>query len=182
MRAPAGPTAPLAADSGDSRAGAWCGDAVRAGGVHRAGRVQRLMARSTRHERGLHVHDAQRRAGQAPAPRCRLPRRPGLDPWCGNRYGRLIDHGPKSQAVRRTVAFPKEIVPELRVQLDWFAEPGDDGLVFIGPRGRVGSAVRRSAGSGPERGSQWACPICISTIFGIPETRWLRARVRASAS
>jgi len=55
--------------------------------------------------------------------------------------GRLIDHGPKSQAGRRTVAFPKEIVPELRVQLEWFAEPGDDGLVFIGPKG---GRLRRS--------------------------------------
>jgi integrase len=55
--------------------------------------------------------------------------------------GRLIDHDPKSQAGRRTVAFAKEIVPELRLHLEQFAEPGENGLVFIGPKG---GRLRRS--------------------------------------
>lgn len=55
--------------------------------------------------------------------------------------GRLIDHDPKSQAGRRTVAFPKEITAELRWHLECFAQPGDDGLVFIGPKG---GRLRRS--------------------------------------
>jgi integrase len=55
--------------------------------------------------------------------------------------GRLIDDDPKSQAGRRRVAFPKEIVPELRWHLECFAQPGDDGLVFIGPKG---GRLRRS--------------------------------------
>lgn len=55
--------------------------------------------------------------------------------------GRLIDHDPKSQAGRRRVAFPKEIGPELRWHLERFAQAGDDGLVFIGPKG---GRLRRS--------------------------------------
>jgi integrase len=55
--------------------------------------------------------------------------------------GRLIDDDPKSQAGKRTVSFPKEIAPELRWHLATFAEPGPDGLVFIGPKG---GRLRRS--------------------------------------
>ncbi len=55
--------------------------------------------------------------------------------------GRLIDDDPKSIAGRRRVAFPKEIVPELRWHLECFAEPGGGGLVFIGPKG---GRLRRS--------------------------------------
>ena len=55
--------------------------------------------------------------------------------------GRLIDDDPKSQAGRPRVAFPKEIAPELRWHLERFAQPGDNGLVFIGPQG---GRLRRS--------------------------------------
>lgn len=55
--------------------------------------------------------------------------------------GKLIDHDPKSQAGRRVVAFAREIVPELREHLERFAEPGDNGLVFVGP---LGGRLRRS--------------------------------------
>ena len=48
---------------------------------------------------------------------------------------------PKSQAGRRRVAFPQEIAPELRWHLERFAQPGDNGLVFIGPKG---GRLRRS--------------------------------------
>jgi integrase len=49
--------------------------------------------------------------------------------------GRLIEQEPKSRAGRRTVAYPREIVGELRCHLERFAEPGHDGLVFVGPKG-----------------------------------------------
>lgn len=49
--------------------------------------------------------------------------------------GGLRTDSPKSAAGRRTVAFPAELVPELRAHLDRFAQPGRDGLVFIGPKG-----------------------------------------------
>ena len=39
------------------------------------------------------------------------------------------------------MAFPKEMAPELRWHLERFAQPGDDGLVFIGPQG---GRLRRS--------------------------------------
>jgi integrase len=55
--------------------------------------------------------------------------------------GRLIEQEPKSRAGRRTVAFPREIVGELRWHLESFAEPGPDGLVFVGPKG---GRLRRS--------------------------------------
>ncbi|MGO9781914.1 MAG: tyrosine-type recombinase/integrase [Streptosporangiaceae bacterium] len=56
--------------------------------------------------------------------------------------GRLIDAGPKSRAGTRTVAFPREIVSELRWHLECFAQSEKDGgLVFVGP---LGGRLRRS--------------------------------------
>jgi integrase len=55
--------------------------------------------------------------------------------------GRLIEQEPKSRAGRRTVAFPREIVGELRWHLECFAEPDREGLVFVGPKG---GRLRRS--------------------------------------
>lgn len=55
--------------------------------------------------------------------------------------GRLVAETPKSRAGRRTVAFPPELVPELRWHLERFSEPGDRGLVFVGPKG---APLRRS--------------------------------------
>jgi integrase len=48
---------------------------------------------------------------------------------------------PKSRAGKRTVAFPEEIADEIRWHLERFAEPGKDGLVFVGPNG---GKLRRS--------------------------------------
>jgi integrase len=55
--------------------------------------------------------------------------------------GGLVPETPKSKAGRRTVAFPAELVPELRWHLDRFAAPGQRGLVFVGPKG---ASLRRS--------------------------------------
>ena len=55
--------------------------------------------------------------------------------------GKLIVQAPKSRAGRRTVAYPREIADELRWHLERFAEPGDDGLLFVGP---LGGGLRRS--------------------------------------
>jgi integrase len=55
--------------------------------------------------------------------------------------GPLRAETPKSRAGRRRVAFPAELVPELRWHLERFAEPGQRGLVFVGPKG---AALRRS--------------------------------------
>ena len=55
--------------------------------------------------------------------------------------GGLRAETPKSRAGRRTVAFPPELVPELRWHLDRFALPGRRGLVFVGPKG---APLRRS--------------------------------------
>jgi integrase len=49
--------------------------------------------------------------------------------------GALVAETPKSRAGVRTVAFPPELVPELRWHLERFAEPGEQGLLFVGPQG-----------------------------------------------
>jgi integrase len=48
--------------------------------------------------------------------------------------GGLRPDTPKSQAGKRTVAFPAEIAPEIRWHLERFAQPGERGFVFIGPK------------------------------------------------
>lgn len=55
--------------------------------------------------------------------------------------GKLLEDTPKSRAGRRVVSVPREIVPDLQVHLDEFAEDGPDGRVFVGPRG---GPLRRS--------------------------------------
>lgn len=55
--------------------------------------------------------------------------------------GGLRPETPKSKAGRRTVAFPAELVPELRWHLERFAEEGQRGMVFVGPKG---GRLRRS--------------------------------------
>lgn len=55
--------------------------------------------------------------------------------------GGLLPETPKSRAGRRTVAVPDELVPELRWHLERFAESGERGLVFVGPKG---APLRRS--------------------------------------
>jgi integrase len=42
---------------------------------------------------------------------------------------------------KRTVSFPAEIAPEIRWHLERFAEPGERGFVFLGPKG---GQLRRS--------------------------------------
>jgi integrase len=49
--------------------------------------------------------------------------------------GGLRPDTPKSAAGRRVVSFPPEIVPDLRIHLDRYAEAGPRGLVFVGPKG-----------------------------------------------
>lgn len=44
---------------------------------------------------------------------------------------------PKSDAGRRGVTIPAAIVPAIRDHLDRFAQPGENGLVFVGPLGGV---------------------------------------------
>ena len=49
--------------------------------------------------------------------------------------GALLTEPPKFRAGLRTVSFPVEIVQDLRDHLALFAEPGSQGLVFVGPKG-----------------------------------------------
>ncbi|MFG2474158.1 tyrosine-type recombinase/integrase [Streptomyces fagopyri] len=55
--------------------------------------------------------------------------------------GVLFDKAPKSDAGVRPVAFPTELLPEVKRHLDSFAGAGRDGHVFLGPQG---GRLRRS--------------------------------------
>jgi integrase len=77
--------------------------------------------------------------------------------------GPLRAETPKSRAGRRRVAFPAELVPELRWHLERFAEPGERGLVSSARRApRCGG--RTSARSGARPGPRRALLICIFMI------------------
>lgn len=55
--------------------------------------------------------------------------------------GSRVLGSPKSDAGRRAVAIPEPLIPYLRWHLQRFAEPGTDGLVFVGEKG---APLRRS--------------------------------------
>ncbi|MFF7330888.1 tyrosine-type recombinase/integrase [Streptomyces sp. NPDC008150] len=55
--------------------------------------------------------------------------------------GALLDKAPKSDAGIRPVAFPTELLPDVKRHLDNYAGPGRDGHVFLGPQG---GRLRRS--------------------------------------
>lgn len=55
--------------------------------------------------------------------------------------GALFDKAPKSEAGVRPVAFPTELLPDVKRHLDAHAGPGRDGHVFLGPQG---GRLRRS--------------------------------------
>jgi integrase len=55
--------------------------------------------------------------------------------------GRPSSRSPSHGLAAGRLAFPREIVGELRWHLECFAEPGDDGLLFVGPQG---GRLRRS--------------------------------------
>ncbi|MFC5959697.1 tyrosine-type recombinase/integrase [Streptomyces pratens] len=55
--------------------------------------------------------------------------------------GALFDKAPKSDAGVRPVAFPTELLPDVKRHLDGFAGAGKDGHVFLGSQG---GRLRRS--------------------------------------
>ncbi len=56
--------------------------------------------------------------------------------------GGMLPETPQVQGrSRRTVSFPAELVPELRWHLERFSQPGERGLIFVGPKG---APLRRS--------------------------------------
>ena len=94
--------------------------------------------------------------------------------------GGLLPETPKSQAGRRTVAFPAELVPEIRWHLERFAEPGERGRVFVGPKG---GPLRRSNFRKiwhKARAPRLAFLACIFMIYGIRAERWRRRLARPS--
>ena len=49
--------------------------------------------------------------------------------------GGLVFGPPKSDAGQRTISIPAQLVPELEHHLSTYAQPGPDGLVFVGAKG-----------------------------------------------
>ncbi|WP_079277782.1 tyrosine-type recombinase/integrase [Streptomyces sp. CB03234] len=49
--------------------------------------------------------------------------------------GRRVIGGPKSRAGRREIVLPSFLHEDVRRHLEWFAQPGLDGLVFVGEKG-----------------------------------------------
>lgn len=49
--------------------------------------------------------------------------------------GSLITGPPKSEAGRRIVTIPAVIMAEVATHMEQYAEPGKDGLMFVGPKG-----------------------------------------------
>jgi integrase len=48
--------------------------------------------------------------------------------------GSLVTGPPKSEAGKRTVTLPAFLLPQLVTHLEQFTPPGDDSLVFVGPK------------------------------------------------
>jgi hypothetical protein len=93
--------------------------------------------------------------------------------------GGLMPETPKSKAGRRTVAFPAELVPELRWHLDRFAAPGE--------RASSSSARRQQAYGVPTSGRSGtplprapASPDCTSTTSATSAGPWQLQPGRAS--
>ncbi len=82
--------------------------------------------------------------------------------------GEILPESPKSRAGRRMVSFPEDLVPELRWHLERFAQPGDRGLVFVGPWAPR-SGARTSGQPGTRHASRLDCRACISTTCGTLE-------------
>jgi integrase len=84
--------------------------------------------------------------------------------------GRRVVGGPKSRAGKREIVLPAFVHVDVRRHLDWFAQPGPDGLVFVGEK--------RAALRGTTFGRTWrkardkvACPgSSASTTCGTPAT------------
>jgi integrase len=84
--------------------------------------------------------------------------------------GGLVPETPKSRAGRRTVAFPVDLVPELRWHLERFAEPGERGWYSSAQKVRR-CAAPTSGRSGPRHAWSRAYRACTSTISGIQAVR-----------
>ncbi|MBB6416194.1 integrase [Streptomyces sp. AK010] len=95
--------------------------------------------------------------------------------------GRRVQGDTKSEAGTRTVILPAFLRRELRWYLESYAEPGPDGLLFVGEKGapfRRGTFGRSggSGGSGGRPGRSSACRRASgSTTSGTPGTAFRRA-------
>lgn len=80
--------------------------------------------------------------------------------------GHRVVGDPKSRAGKREIVLLAFVHVDVRRHLDWFAQPGPDGLVFVGERaGSCGAPL--SAASGARHATRSACPkTSASTTYG----------------
>jgi hypothetical protein len=84
----------------------------------------------------------------------------------------------------RTVAFPADLVPELRWHLERFSESGPRGLVFIGPKGAPlrRSNFRRICSQIAAGGNHWLLTAVRGHLGGTPRSLvFLREAMAGSA-
>lgn len=85
--------------------------------------------------------------------------------------GRRVIGDPKSRAGKREIVLPAFVHADVRQHLEWFAEPGPDGLVFVGERARL-CAGPPSGASGAGPGTRSGCRKSFaSTTSGTRATR-----------
>ncbi|MFB6565361.1 hypothetical protein ACFCYH_41860 [Streptomyces sp. NPDC056400] len=72
--------------------------------------------------------------------------------------GRRVIGDPKSRAGKREIMLPGFVLLDVRRHLDWYAQPGPEGLVFVGAGGLDGMvrAVRERAAEQAAQGSSGA--------------------------
>jgi hypothetical protein len=102
----------------------------------RARRRHHPTPRSARHRRRLRGTPHRRAAWTSPLRR-RHRERSAHGPRPGQQVvgeGRIVT-GPKSEAGPRTVSLPKVVVEALEKHLASYGQPGEDGVLFTGPRG-----------------------------------------------
>lgn len=86
--------------------------------------------------------------------------------------GKRAEGPTKSEAGKRLVVLPAFLRKDLRRHLDWYAEKGPDGLLFVGEKGKPFRAAPPSGESGARRGQRSACRrTSASTTSGTPGTR-----------
>ena len=95
--------------------------------------------------------------------------------------GSLVTGPPKSEAGKRIVTLPPFLLPELVTHLEQFTAPGDDSLVFVGPKN---GPLRRPNFSRAWRDATESAGLTgvTSTTCGIPATTSRRPPARAFAS
>jgi len=81
--------------------------------------------------------------------------------------GSLVTGPPKSEAGKRIITLPPFLLPEIKAHLEQFTAPGDDSLVFVGPKN---GPLRRPNFSGTWRSATESARLTEVHIHGLRHT------------